>query len=234
MSRDRFRAGLTRTEVLALVAVILVALLIIWPLWNRQAVAKNRQISANNLRQWGIAFNLYLGESQNILPVAGTQDTIATADQAWFNALPPYLSQPPLKDLPLAARPGNNKGNFWTNPAAKLTRRVDIYQFTYAMNAWLSVPSHGPYKIYEIENPMAVVFLAEVEGSTPAAQPADVVPRFGSSKPQNPEAAAHFLFCDGHVELLPRVRFAGQPGLEDPEKPSDKFTWVPFYGAPKP
>jgi prepilin-type processing-associated H-X9-DG protein len=233
--RHSGQSGLTTTEVIALVLLVFVALAIAWPFWSQQRSKHARQVSANNLRQWGIALNLYLGDSQNILPLTGSSETITTADNAWFNALPPYLSHPMLKDLPPAERPGHRNDSFWCNPAAKLPKSgAAPFYFTYGMNAWLSVTSHGLYKIYEIENPMAVVFLAEVEGSTPVARPDSVVPRHGGKSPQDPNASAYFLFCDGHVELKTRAEFSAPKGLEDPLAPSEKLTWVPFLNAPTP
>lgn len=229
----RTQLGLSRTEVLLLSLVILVAIGVALPLYFKSQTDHARQTSANNLRQWGIAFNLYLADSDNALPRAGSSSEIATKDNTWFNALPPYLSQPMLKDLP--ANPTKNQLALWVNPAAqKITASGDQRVFNYGMNNWLSSPQQPIYRIYEIENPMAVVFLAEVEGYEPIVTPETVTARHLDRNPTSPQAATHFLFCDGHVELLRRGTYTSDPQSLDIAAPSERFTWIPYANAPAP
>jgi prepilin-type processing-associated H-X9-DG protein len=178
--------------------------------------AKRRQsISAANLRQWGIAFNLYLGDSQNALPLPGAAETLTTQENAWFNALPPYLGLPMLKDLPVGQRPAPGQQSLWVNPAAQSTGRIppDQFFFTYGMNARLVPPTDASVlKIYDLDPPSSIVFLAEVEGFHPTSTPQTVVRRFGNNPPNDPKSSAHVLFCDGHVELVAQPRFEAMPG----------------------
>jgi len=59
----------------------------------------------SNLRQWGVALNCYLTDSQGQLPTDGDDDAptwtqIKTGETtAWYNILPPYVSQPTLAEL---------------------------------------------------------------------------------------------------------------------------------------
>jgi prepilin-type processing-associated H-X9-DG protein len=232
---NKMSSGLSRVEWCLLGAVLVIALGVAFPLYLKQQKDRNRMVSGNNLRQWGIAFNLYLADSDNALPRAGNSETVATQDNAWFNALPPYLSQPMLKDLTEKQRPRPGQPSLWINPAAKGPLvSPPQWCFHYGMNPWLSSPNKDLYFIYEIENPMAVVFLAEIESSEPLATPESVSSRHLHAPTQSPQAATHFLFCDGHVELLRRAIFTTDPQALDLTAPSERFTWIPFINAPAP
>jgi prepilin-type N-terminal cleavage/methylation domain-containing protein/prepilin-type processing-associated H-X9-DG protein len=116
---QRTRAAFTLTELLTVIAIIGVLAAIIIPSVGAVRTAANRTASASNLRQWGVALLLYLPESRGRLPyevTAGSADTPTwaqvdnpTYDTCWFNALPPYVSQPSLSATPAADRDRSNR-----------------------------------------------------------------------------------------------------------------------------
>lgn len=231
------RTGFTTTEMVVALVVAGVALILAVAYFRSQGASRAREITRNNLRQWGIALNLYLIDSRNTFPLAGARDQL-DKENAWYNALPPYLSQPGLQELAQGSpdgRPRIGKPSLWINPAAKEPQPPEPGEipFTYGMNAWLSSTPKGYCRIYDLPNPMAVAFLAEVESYAPNVTAQDVASRFGSSNPDSPDAVAHFLFTDGHVEAVPRSVFAAE-SASDNKSPPAKFTWVPFPGAPAP
>lgn len=157
--------------------------------------------AARNLQQWGIALNLYLIENGNQLPEVGGTPVTESQPRAWFNALPPYISEAPLAGLPPGGRPRPGGPSLWIRPGTKPVKIWDpvVYYFNYGMNASLQ-PDAGvrSFRIYEINFPANVVFLAPIDDYSPAAVPANVV--FSKGR----DAAAHILFCDGHVQAVPR------------------------------
>jgi prepilin-type N-terminal cleavage/methylation domain-containing protein len=92
--------GFTLIELLVVIAIIAILAAILLP---ALAHAKQESLKANclsNLRQWGIAEQLYIGDFKDTLPTDGMGDSsdyagtapygTAQDPNAWFNVLPPY------------------------------------------------------------------------------------------------------------------------------------------------
>lgn len=158
-----------------------------------------RVASARNLQQWGIALTLYLLENGNQLPDVGSTPVSPNQAKAWFNVLPPYISEKPLSELPPGSRPRPGVPSLWIRPAAKTVKAWDpgVFFFNYGMNRYLQpLDNARSFRISELNFPGGIVFLAPTEDYIPAAEPGNI------ALPAN-EGAAHILFCDGHVQLVP-------------------------------
>lgn len=157
--------------------------------------------AARNLQQWGIALNLYLMENGNQLPEIGRTPVTEPQPRAWFNALPPYISETPLAGLPPGGRPRPGVPSLWIRPGTKPVKIWDpgVFYFNYGMNASLQ-PDAGmrSFRICEMAFPANVVFLAPIDDYAPTAAPSSVV--FSKGR----DAVAPILFCDGHVQAVPR------------------------------
>lgn len=223
---DRAIGGTISPRELIFGVGIVVAFLVAAGIWmsTRKAEAAGAQ-SARNLMQWGIALNLYLLENQNVLPETGGEEVSKDAPAAWYNSLPGYLSLSPLSEMPAGVKPDPKVASIWVDPACRPAEFTEAgsYYFCYAMNRYLQPdPASGSYRIYELFDPGAVVFLTEVAGVRPGALPGDVVFRIRGKEP-----TANVLFCDGHVESVPRSL------LGEGSHP-ERVSWLPFDGAPEP
>lgn len=189
-------------------AVVIVLAFVLLAIFGRQKDDRNRIASVRNLQQWGIALNLYLIENDNQLPEVGKSPVTTAQTKAWFNVLPLYLSEKPLAELPPGERPRPGVPSLWIRPGTRPVKIWDpeVFYFTYGMNRNLQpVQGTRSFRINEIGFPASVVFLVPIDGYAPDAGPEDVV--FPKTKTQ----AAQILFCDGHVQRLPRE------SLLDPE-----------------
>jgi prepilin-type N-terminal cleavage/methylation domain-containing protein len=92
----------TLIELLVVIAIIAVLAALLLP-----AVAAAREKGrgaqcASNLRQWGLAFNMYAGDNDDFLPRRG--QGVQPLNQInrptdWFNALPVYFNLPMFGQL---------------------------------------------------------------------------------------------------------------------------------------
>jgi prepilin-type processing-associated H-X9-DG protein len=225
-------SGFSATEWVVLLTLLVIGILIVVPVYVSHAEKTARQASRNNLLQWGIALNLYLIEHRNELPHPGSNNPSPDEELAWYNALPLYLSQPPLTEI--ESNPQALK-QLWTNPSApeQPLAQNNRYFFYYGMNLWLKPAGENPLRIYDIEDPTATVFMTEIYTNSPHALPDRVDYRFGKPLPSG-EAIAHVLFCDGHVEPVTKTQLSDNPDAYNPQGKITFPTWVPYYNAPKP
>lgn len=205
---------ITLREILIGAGIVVVLGVLLAIIFMKQKAEAQRTASSRNLQQWGIALNLYLIDNENQLPEIGKDPITPEQKKAWYNALPPYISQQPLADLPPENRPRPGVPSLWIDPATKPVKIWDssTFFFNYGMNKFLQpVEGTRSFRIYEINFPANVVFLAEVEGYSPAIGPEDVVFRHGGAKPNNPKAETQVLFCDGHVQFVTRQQLVNDP-----------------------
>jgi prepilin-type N-terminal cleavage/methylation domain-containing protein len=113
--------GFTLIELLVVIAIIAILAAMLLPALARAKQKAQRTICLSNLKQWGLAQTMYVGENNETYPTAkipnGTtgapggynEDNPTWADlfafyyqtppqgmDAWFNALPPYVAQKAL------------------------------------------------------------------------------------------------------------------------------------------
>ncbi|MBC8012161.1 MAG: DUF1559 domain-containing protein [Burkholderiales bacterium] len=109
-SSARLLAGALRAftliELLTVIAIIGILAAILLPTVGAVRKAAHAAACKSNLRQWGVALQLYQNENKQKLPYEGSDDVILwsqvtapSESTAWFNVLPPYAGYPGMKDL---------------------------------------------------------------------------------------------------------------------------------------
>ncbi|MGH8048391.1 MAG: hypothetical protein ACREKL_14200 [Chthoniobacterales bacterium] len=207
------------------VGILLIVAVIAWFIGRGEQASGTA--SMHNLKQWGIALTIYLNDHENQLPEVGKTPIEASQENAWYNALPPYIGQTPLAEMPPDDRPRPGVPSIWIDPVLKPVRVWDpqTFYFNYAMNQALQPQGDvRSFKINELNYPGNIVFLAEVDGYDPSVTPDTVAFRHGG-KSTSPTATANVLFCDGHVAPVTRAVLVDDPASRTAAEAEHGVSW---------
>jgi len=161
MNRIRRSRGFTLIELLVVIAIIAILAAILFPVFAaaRENARKTQCIS--NLKQLGLAFNMYCGDNKDRFPPWSTDGTWnITQDDLWYRKIDPYLKQ----------MQGNKLQGVFVCPSSpkvkndQSLRRSYGYNGTYIGNLTKgsSDPSKQPALGASLEAPASTVLLMEV------------------------------------------------------------------------
>ena len=261
--------GFTLIELLVVIAIIAILASMLLPVLAKAREKADRTACSSNLRQWGLALDMYLDDCNQVFPdfsignnTPGApsgydQDNILWADltifetggygnSAWFNALPPYVSQQPLWQY--AANPTNfvnGRSIFNCSSARFLPGEVDPMvrvAFSYGINFKGTnglVPVSLPFRSAEVAHPSAFVFFSDNRANS------GEVPFYGAN-PLNDLGAprgslnhlssrhnsgANLAFLDGHAAYYKYSYMAYQEGTKIGDPGDFDINWS-YDGSP--
>jgi prepilin-type N-terminal cleavage/methylation domain-containing protein/prepilin-type processing-associated H-X9-DG protein len=195
------RKGFTLVEVLVGLAIIAIASTMVVVAVDKARESAAQAECVNNLRQWGVALNLYLQDSAGSLPRRGQgvrPVEMIDRPEDWFNCLPPYLGEKPFSELALSSNaPKPNTKSIFVCPKAE-----DLGQphfLAYGMNMYLSPWNRPePQNINAVPNPASLAFLADGPGGWSSTVPSS---QMYSVKARH-QNRANVVFLDGHVSTF--------------------------------
>ncbi|MGA2248061.1 MAG: prepilin-type N-terminal cleavage/methylation domain-containing protein [Verrucomicrobiota bacterium] len=259
------KRGFTLIELLVVVAIIAILAAMLLPALAKAKERANRAACLSNLRQWGLALGLYLDDNSQVFPAfaipnsaAGApsgynQDNIQWTDlaaltaagsgnSAWFNVLPPYISQKPLSQYTSDPAGFVSSRSIFSCPSGQfLAGEVDPLvriAFSYGINfrgTNGAVAASSPFRATVVRNPSAFVFFSDVRANS------GETPFFGSN-PLNDlacprgslnhlsarhTAGANLTFLDGHSAHFKYNYLAYQEGTKigDPGVPDINWSY---------
>jgi prepilin-type N-terminal cleavage/methylation domain-containing protein len=211
------KQGFTIVELLVVIAVIALLAAMLLPVLARAKEKARSSQCAANLRQWGLAYQMYASDNGDFLPRRGQgvqQLVQINRPEDWFNALPVYFGltsfmQMITNNVPPAA----HDQSVFICPTAE--NPGGTYFLPYGMNMNLC-PWNLPVqtKFSEVVQPACVVAMADAPGqyasTYPSAQSYSIVARHA--------ARINLLFLAGQVQSFAGSYVGcgtGDPGLAD-------------------
>ena len=220
MSKSISHAAFTLVELLVVIAIIgVLAGLVMSALGNARAQGQSARC-VNNLRQWGLALQMYVDDHDGFIPRRGqgvNPVVVINRSEDWFNCLPRYFNSQPYSKLvaeginclpvyfgtkPFSvlvatgdAPHAGDTSTIFIDPAAKDPGGPHF--LPYAMNMYLS-PWIRPqqHKFSEIPRPEQLAFMADALGPYASTVPSQL----GYSVQARHSGRANVVFVDGRVQ----------------------------------
>ena len=213
----------TLVELLTVIAIMTVLGALIMGALSKVNETERQTVCVSNLRQWGVALNLYVADHNGCTPRRGQGVQpfwITDQPDDWFNALPPYLGLPAYSDQVNSGHPAlpTDKSVFVCPSAVE----EPVYPnfLCYGMNMYLSPKIRpNPHRLAELPNLSQLVFMADGPGgwcsTVPSSQGYSVKPRHNGR--------ANVIFCDGHVQSFDGDYLGCGKGEPNPELPDVRW-----------
>lgn len=232
-ARTQCRPGFTLVELLVVLAVIAILAAMLLPALSRGKTRAQAAACANNLRQLGLAFHLYLPDNGDVFPTSSPHSGLGAQPEDWvwwqveavapgrfsmrdpkrgsvIQHLGPY--QPRLLRCP-ADRAADSREALWLSDPG-----TEQYFYSYSLNAhrdtgMASFISKDRSSIllnkqHAIRNPSAKIMLAEEKGAPDDGPGAAVIDDGRWLPPGYPLTSRHakranVTMADGHAATVP-------------------------------
>lgn len=190
---DRTRKGFTLIELLVVISIIALLLSVLMPSLAKAKKQALRVICVSNLKQWGLAYDMYTNEYKGKFPT-GTYPTHAAC---WTNVLPPYITAAvdETSDLYLCPAAKRSEEQGGRQPFAAWGGKSNLWginrtypYFSYGENGWVrSIPFSSSSPQWEKDSmwnnryasqPYRIPILAD------ASFPVSNDPRYSDQPPQ--------------------------------------------------
>jgi prepilin-type N-terminal cleavage/methylation domain-containing protein/prepilin-type processing-associated H-X9-DG protein len=188
-----WRRAFTLIELLVVIAIIALLAALLLPALSKARASAQGIACRNNLKQWGLATQLYTAEHEDFLPKDGSASGSSTT-AGWYVDLPKQLNLPIYSEMAWHTNAGIDPGNsVWICPAN--TRRSNGNNlFHYCLNEHVNGLGAGnQVKLTSIRQPTTTVWLFDNGGLAPVAQENNVHTNLH-------HRGAQFVFLDGHAQ----------------------------------
>jgi prepilin-type N-terminal cleavage/methylation domain-containing protein/prepilin-type processing-associated H-X9-DG protein len=188
MKKER---GFTLIELLVVIAVIAILASLLLPALHRAKQSAHSVVCLNNLKQWGLATQMFAAENQDLLPKDGGPNGNSLTE-GWYNDLPRVLGLRCYALMPWHTNASIDPGRcLWICPANP-RRSNGTNLFHYCLNEHVNGRGAGAQtKLTSIPQPARTIWLFDNGGLAAVAQQNNVHTNLHNR-------GANFTFLDGH------------------------------------
>jgi prepilin-type N-terminal cleavage/methylation domain-containing protein/prepilin-type processing-associated H-X9-DG protein len=199
-TKAKAAGAFTLIELLVVIAIIAILASMLLPALSR-AKGKAKAVKCiNNLKQWGLATQLFVLDNDDYLPKDGSGNGRSTA-AGWYVDLPKILDMPPYQSNEWHTNEFAPLGNtIWICPSNP-RRSNGNNLFHYCLNRHVNATGAGnQVRIASIPNPTSTVWLFDNGKLAPVAQQNNVHTDIHDN-------GANFTFLDGHAERYDNIEY---------------------------
>lgn len=198
------RRAFTLIELLVVIAIIAILAALLLPALQRARQKAQAVSCLNNLKEWGLATQLYVADHEDYLPPEGFGSPVTAAQlkRGWYFHLPEMAGVPPYYEMPwrtnAAIAPGRS---LWICPANP-RRSSGFLLFHYCLNEEHDGTGveNRPVKLGALPRPSTIVWLFDSKNNQ-AVGPANFVHTNLHNQ------GAHLSFLDGHARRFRNVEY---------------------------
>ncbi len=211
--------GFTLVELLVVITVIAILAALLLPSFNRARQQAQGTFCLNNLKQWGLATQLFAADNQDFLPKDGTPNG-TSVEEGWYNDLPRMLHLPCYREMPWRTNASIDPSrSLWLCPA-NMRRSNGNNLFHYCLNEHVNGTGSGnQVKLASLPHPARTVWLFDNGKLAAVAQQNNVHTNLHRQ-------GAQFTFLDGHSARFKNREywdFAGDRGRTN----NPNLIWIP-------
>lgn len=213
------RRAFTLIELLVVIAILAILTALLLPVLGKAKSTAQAVACRNNLKQWGLATQLYTTEHEDYLPKDGSASGSSTT-AGWYVDLPRQLNLPIYSEMAWHTNADIDPGHsIWICPANP-RRSNGKNLFHYCLNEHVNgLGTDNQVKLTSIRQPATTVWLFDNGKLAPVAQENNVHTNLHHQ-------GAQFVFLDGHTTWFRNIGYwdfsAGKGVTNNPE-----LVWSP-------